>query len=340
MELSTLNYPTSYVTSLILKDKELSVNELNDLHQTISRKQFGAIRKRLVRQGLVLDVIEKKLDKVLTINDTEISDDKVRELINLTPTLMPKQLNALYPTIPTARFNALRYWLFIDVYKQLAKDKRIAEIHKLVSKKNSSYVDKHYEKKEENRIQMATMVYESGLYGLIPSLSHIDCLVERKLEALTDKNTFLNIDRDKLVVEGANLTMQKYGLKGSAVCGDMLSVLKKYRENDFAHVFMDFCGSLPIQGITLDYVIKNDLVGINGYIFLTISNAVRKVVNGYAKEFNSFTALDTSDMDSTKTYLKNKRMLKSMMGDKFIEVVDKPYQTGSPMLFYVMKRIK
>jgi hypothetical protein len=270
----------------------------------------------------------------------EVTKEYIRSLISKHPNLSPTQLNELYPNISIPTFRANHRWANEELNKLNRRDKRIAEIHKLVSKKNSSYVDKHYAVKEENRVQMATMVYESGLYGLIPSLSHIDCLGERKLEALTDKNTFLNIDRDELVVEGATLTMQKYGLKGSAVCGDMLSVLKNYGENDFAHIFMDFCGSLPIQGTTLDYVIENNLVGVGGYIFLTISNAVRKVVNGYAREFNSYGALHTSNMTCSKTYFINKLMLKSMMRDKFIEVVDKPYQTDSPMLFYVMKRVK
>jgi hypothetical protein len=339
METSTLNYPTSFVTSVILKNNNVSANELNNLYPAISVSNFKTNRKRLVRLGLV-SIDEEKIQKVYTLNNTEFCSDEVKKLIRQHSELKPKELNILYPNIPIPTFTANYRWENEELNKVKRRDKRIAEIHKLVSKKNNSYVDKHYSVKEENRVQMATMVYESGLYGLIPSLSHIDCLVERKLEALTDKNTFLNIDRDKLVVEGAKLTMQKYGLKGSAVCGDMLSVLQNYRENDFAHVFMDFCGSLPIQGVTLDYVIKNDLVPIGGYIFLTISNAVRKVVNGFAKEFNSYGAFHTSDMTCSKTYLRNKFLLKSMMGDKFIEVVDKPYLTDSPMLFYVMKRVK
>jgi hypothetical protein len=272
--------------------------------------------------------------------DNVITKEYIRSLIKKHPHLSPTQLNALYPNITIPKFRGNHRWANEEFHIIKREEKRIAEIHKLVSKKNSSYIDKHYAVKEENRTIMAKMVYESGLYGLIPSLSHIDCLVERKLQALTDKNTFLNIDRDKLVVEGATLTMKKYNLKGNAVCGDMLSVLKNYGKNECAHIFMDFCGSLPIQGTTLDYVIKNDLVGVGGYVFLTISNAVRKVVNGYAKEFNSYCALHTSAMNCSKTDLGNKLMLKSMMGDKFIEVLNKPYQTDSPMLFYVMKRVK
>ena len=282
--------------------------------------------------------INKCYEQVEQVKQVDVTKEYVRYLIKKHLILSPKELNKLYPEISIPTFRANYRWLKPDLDKLI--DERIAEIHKLVSTKNNSYVDKNHLVKEENRNVMANMVYNSKLYGRIASLSHIDCLVERKLEALTDKNTFLNIDRDDLVVEGAKLTMYKYGLKGDAVCGDMLSVLKNYGENDFAHIFMDFCGALPIQGDTLVYVIKNNLVQVGGYIFLTVSNAVRKVVNGYSEEFNSYTALHTPNMCINKTHLGNKLLLTSMMRDKFIEIKDKPYQTDSPMLFYVMQRYR
>ncbi len=292
--------------------------------------------------GIIVSLLASKTKQVVPIVQTKsnvnISKEYVRSLIKKHLILLPKELNKLYPEISIATFRANYRWLKPDLDKFI--DERIAEIHKLVSTKNNSYIDKNHFVKEENRNDMANMVYESGLYGRIASLSHIDCLVERKLDALTSQNTFVNIDRDELVVEGAKLTMYKYGLNGNAVCGDMLSVLKNYGENDFAHIFMDFCGALPIQGETLDYVIKNNLVKVGGYIFLTVSNAVRKVVNGYSKEYNSYTALHNENMCYTKTHLANKLMLNSMMRDKFIEVKDKPYQTDSPMLFYVMQRYR
>ena len=338
MQISTLSYSDALVDSLILTNGTLSVNELNELYPAIDIKKFTSYRKRLVNKGLVDNI--KSIPKTKKVCVSGYTNDEIRTVILNNPTLKPKELNALVPDVSWERFSTLRYWLFRNEYRSKLIDKKLAEIHKIVSEKNNSYVDDKFQVKEDNRNIMATMVYESGIYGLIPSLSHIDCLVERKLNVLTDKNTFLNIDRDKLVIEGAKLTMEKYNLKGSAVCGDMLDVLKKYKENDFAHIFMDFCGSLPIQGETLDYVIKNNLVGVGGYIFLTISNAVRKVVNGYAKEFNSYGASYTVNEECTLTQFANVLMLKSIMSDKFIEVVKKPYQTKSPMLFYVMQRVK
>jgi hypothetical protein len=284
--------------------------------------------------------IKQAMSKLEKTYDVEITKEYICSLIKQYSSLSPKELNELYPKISIPKFRAYHRWINEETNKLNRIDKRIATLHKLVSKKNGAYEDKHYKIKEENRIEMANMVYESGLYGLIPSLSHIDCLVERKLQALTDKNTFLNIDRDEMVVEGARLTMQKYGLKGTAVCGDMLNVMKNYGENDFAHIFMDFCGSLPIQGSTLDYVIENNLVKVGGYIFLTISNAVRNVVNGYSKEFNEYRTYHSSQMGISKSYFANEMLLISIMGNKFKKVINKPYQTGSPMLFYVMQRIK
>jgi hypothetical protein len=348
MQISTLSYSDAFVDSLILTNGTLSVNELNELYPAIDIKKFTSYRKRLVNKGLVDNI--KSIPKTNKVCVSGYTDDELRTVICNNPTLKPKELNALVPDVSWNRFNGLRYSLFRDVYKSKRIDRRIAEIHKIVSNKKDTYKDKNFKAKEENRDIMANMVYQSGIYGLIGSLSHIDCLVERKLNALTDKNTFLNIDNDKLIVEGAKLTMEKYNLKGTAVCGDMLDVLKKYKENDFAHLYMDFCGTLPIYKETLKYAIDNNLIGVGSYIFLTISNVVRKVVNGYANEFNSYKVSCNSyqitqdsynnEVKETASYSKNKEMLKNMMSDKFIEVIDKPYQTGTPMLFYVMQRVK
>jgi hypothetical protein len=304
----------------------------------IETKQVSSVVNSVLNWRL--NFKEKVEAKYTPTADNEITKEYVRSLVIKHSDLTPLELNALYPNISTPTFNAHHYWVNFEFHKANRVNKRIAEIHTLASKKNNSYEDKNHIEKENNRIEMAKMVNESGVYGLIPSLSHIDCLVERKLQRLTDKNTFLNIDRNELIVEGAHLTMQKYNLKGNVVCGDMLDVFKKYNENDFAHIFMDFCGSLPIEGVVLDYAIKNNLVVINGYIFLTICNAVRKVVNGFAREYNAFASLHTSDMKCSKTEFANKMLLRYLIGDKFEIVLEKSYQTDSPMLFCVIKRVK
>ena len=324
------NYPTSYVTSVILKNKELSVNELHELHPTISTKQFGAIRKRLVRQGLVLEVIMKKFDNVLSINNTEVPTDEVKKLIYKDFKLMPKQLNMLYPNISTARFNAIRHYL-PEIKVQRYKNKH---------SKNGRYFERDYDSKKNIRKEVAKRIFASGVFGLIPVLPHFDWLGEVAINELTDKNYYLGIADDELVVKGATIQKDLLGINGEMVLGDMFEVLKKYPSNSFAHIGMDFCGVLPTQIDCVKYAMENNLVQVNGYIFLTVKRIVRVCKNGYMKEYNTYRAMNTPDTNLKDSDYANGEFLKDNLLDNY-ELVDTiKYQTGSPMTFYAIKRIK
>jgi hypothetical protein len=327
------NYPTSYVTSLILKNKELTVKELNDLHPTISTKQFGAIRKRLVRQGLVSEVIEKKIDNVYTINDTEVPKDEVKKLIYKDIKLMPKQLNMLYPNISTGTFVGVRHHL---------PEIRLERHKKNHLKKNIKYIEKNFESKEEIRNLVAKLVAESGVYGLIPVLPHFDWLGEVAIDTLCKRNYYLGIANDIDVFKGASIQIGLLGINGTMVLGDMHTVLRKYQSNSFAHIGMDFCGVLPKEIITLEYAMKNDLVQVGGYMFLTVSRTVRKIVNGYGDEFMTYVNMNTPDTKMTNSEFANDKMIKARFinNDKYALVKEIPYDTDSQMMFYAIKRLK
>jgi hypothetical protein len=324
------NYPTSYVTSLILKNKELTVKELNDLHPTISTKQFGAIRKRLVRQGLVSEVIEKKIDNVYTINDTEVPKDEVKKLIYKDLKVIPKELNKLYPNISTARFNGIRHYL-PEIKVQRYKNKH---------SKNGKYFERDYDSKKNIRKEVAKRIFESGVFGLIPVLPHFDWLGEVAINELTDKNYYLGIADDELVVKGATIQKELLGINGEMVLGDMFEVLKKYPSNSFAHIGMDFCGVLPTQIDCVKYAMENNLVQVGGYIFLTVKRIVRLCKNDNMKMYNMFRAMNTPDTNLKDSDYANDKFLEANLLDNY-ELVDTiKYQTRSPMTFYSIKRIK
>ena len=329
METSTLNYPTSFVTSVILKNKNVSANELNNLYPAISVSNFKTNRKRLVRLGLV-SIDEEKIQKVYTLNNTEVPTDEVKKLIYKDLKLMPKQLNILYPNISTARFNAIRHYL------PEIKVKRYKNKHS----KNGRYFERDYDSKKNIRKEVAKRIFASGVFGLIPVLPHFDWLGEVAINELTDKNYYLGIADDELVVKGATIQKDLLGINGEMVLGDMFEVLKKYPSNSFAHIGMDFCGVLPTQIDCVKYAMENNLVQVNGYIFLTVKRIVRVCKNGYMREYNIHRAMNTPDTNLKDSDYANGEFLKDNLLDNY-ELVDTiKYQTGSPMNFYAIKRIK
>jgi hypothetical protein len=331
MENSTLVYPTSFVTSVILKNKDVSANELNNLYPDISVSNFKNNQKRLVRLGLVSSsIVEKKIEKVYTVNNTEVPRDEVKKLIYKDLKLTPKELNKLYPHISTFRFNGVRHYL-PEIQLEQCKKKH---------SKNGKYFERDYESKQNIRNEIAKRIFASGVFGVIPVLPHFDWLGEIAINELTDKNYYLGIADDELVVKGATIKKELLGINGEMVFGDMFEVLKKYPSNSFAHIGMDFCGVLPTQIDCVKYAMENNLVQVNGYIFLTVKRVVRLCKNGYMKEYNTYRAMNTPDTNLKDSDYANGEFLKVNLLDNY-ELVDTiKYETGSLMTFYVIKRVK
>ena len=331
MENSTLVYPTSFVTSVILKNKDVSANELNNLYPDISVSNFKNNQKRLVRLGLVSSsIVEKKIEKVYTVNNTEVPRDEVKKLIYKDLKLTPKELNKLYPHISTFRFNGVRHYL-PEIQLEQCKKKH---------SKNGKYFERDYESKQNIRNEIAKRIFASGVFGVIPVLPHFDWLGEIAINELTDKNYYLGIADDELVVKGATIKKELLGINGEMVLGDMFEVLKKYPSNSFAHIGMDFCGVLPTQIDCVKYAMENNLVQVNGYIFLTVKRIVRLCKNGYMKEYNTYRAMNIPDTNLKDSDYANGEFLKVNLLDNY-ELVDTiKYQTRSPMTFYAIKRVK
>ena len=343
--LSDLKYPTSFVTSVILKNSGLYPNELNELYPAVSLKQFALNRANLERKGLVKSmpkqVVEKKINNFVSYFDSEVTDDEVRGLVQLNLDLKPKQLNIKYPYISTARFNAIRYWLLFDVYARLRKEKHIEVLRLKADKKVGNYKDKKILQKQMIRIAVAEYIKDSGITGLIGCLPHIDWNGEVVIENTVKGNTYLAVANNKYVHEAMTLKQELLGFEGDTVLGDMYDVLTGYGENSFAHLNLDFCGVLPTQGKTVKYVIDNNLIQVGGYMFLTFQKNVRYVKFGYADLFKQF----CSENDKSVTGISdceygNDKLLNHFLGENYELELKIPYQTGSPMVFYAVKRIK
>lgn len=344
MEATILNYSTGFVSSLILRNKELNSFELNEVYPAISVNQFGVNRGKLQKKGLV-NVIEvtRKVRKKLNFSllDNDVTDDEVRGLINLNSTLMPKQLSEKYPHITWQKFNAVRYWLNVDDYAIKRMEKRIEEIRQVVDRKPNAYRQKNMGKKDDIRNIVAQLIYDSGIFGVIPCLPHIDCLGEVAINKLTDKNTYVGIGNKELVVEAMKLKKELLGLSMETYYGDMLSYLQQFNSTSFAHINMDFCGVMPIRIYSVVHAIENNLVPIGGYLFLTFERIVRMAKKGYYAEiWNMFKELKPSYLDMPKSDFANYMLLNMVIGDKYELVKEEKYQSGVPMVFYAIKRIK
>jgi len=346
MESSVLNYSPSFITSLILKNKDLCSVKLNEVYPSIDESKFSRTRKSLERLGLVSNVTKqaKAIERFFTNPDNVddiLSDDNIRDIIKNNITLKPKELNALYPKVSTHKFNALRYWLLVDDYRQTRLYKEVEKYRKAYYKSVEKYKDKGFEGKNLIRNFVAEVVANSGVYGVIGCLPHFDWLGEVAIDKLSIGNSYVGIANNINVFKGASINIELLGLNATMEYGSMHEVISKYPSNSFAHINMDFCGVMPKQAETVVYAIQNDLVQVGGYLFLTFKRVVRNVKIGfYAERFNHYKTLNTSESGLTNSDFANDNLLKDIIGDKFKLVKKISYQTGSPMVFYAIKRIK
>jgi hypothetical protein len=304
------------------------------METTLSLKKVG--KKFGERTNNLYDTISNQT------TNAEITDAEIRKVILENKEVMPKLLQMLFfPTVSWQRVAGLRN--NIPVFKaEYIRKKLIArlEVCRVLARKGEKYKDCDYKSKNNIRKLQAKLMFESGLFGLIPVLPHFDWLGEIFMDKLTDKNVYLGIANNKYVYEGASINRELLGINGTMVFGEMLDILKQYPSNSFAHIGMDFCGVLPIQIESVIYAINNDLLQVGGYIFLTVKRIVRNAKNGYSDEYNMFKAMNTPDTKLTNSDFANDKLLISKLGDNYKLEVKKTYQTGSPMVFYAIKRIK
>jgi hypothetical protein len=331
METKT-NYSSAYVTSLILNNKTLGVDKLNELYPEITLKQFAINRSHLQKKGLV--EFQYPISKIKKANSLNGYDrEEIVAIIKDNLSLTPKQLHKLVPDISWQTFNGIRHYLPEIVLQRLKKNHL---------KKNSKYIEKNFESKDEIRKIVAKRIFESCVYGVIPVLPHFDWLGEVAINQLIKNNYYLGIANDMDVFKGASIQKELLGINGTMVFGDMHDILTKYKSNSFAHIGMDFCGVLPNEILTLEYAMQNDLVQVGGYMFLTVTRTVRKIVNGYAKEFMSYVNMNTPETKMTNSEFANDKMIKARFenNDKYVLVDEIPYDTDSQMMFYSIKRVK
>ena len=311
------------------------------METTLSLKKVG--KKFGERTNNLYDTISNQT------TNAEITDAEIRKVILENKEVMPKLLQMIYfPTVSWQRVAGLRKSIPIikaehrikNLKDELENCKKI-HLQKLL-KKNSGYNEKDYESKDNIRKKIADYIFKSGIYGNIMGLPHFDWKSELAIIELVEGNFYTGVANDSNIHRGASIQKELLTINGEMLFGDMFEILKTYPTNHFAHINMDFCGVLPTEIDCVVYAMQNNLVQVGGYIFLTIKRIVRFCKNDNMKEFNMFRAMNTPNTNLVDSDFANGEFLKSKLLDNY-ELADGDtikYQTGSPMTFYAIKRIK
>ena len=231
--------------------------------------------------------------------------------------------------------------------------KKIAELKKKIKNSASIQQAKKEEKsknpynnhegffKQQAREIMANAV-ATGQIGLIPTLPSYTCTLEKLiLEKIGRGISFIGCERDfdtfhKMV----NTIAENPTLKRTIVprFGEIGEVIFNAKTDDFAHLILDYCGTINSFHKEIEYAIQNDLVKVNGSLCITLSK------NGFSNNIGIVGELlrqfpDGCFTGDKETEMGVKLFLNKVMKSNYRVETFFNYYDSSPMMLIVVRRI-
>lgn len=159
---------------------------------------------------------------------------------------------------------------------------------KVTSKtKTNSYSNADGENKQKARLRMEGGVTSSGVTGTVLTLPHIGCTIEKMILDKNDGFDFIGCEIDKATYHGMRKTIRNEKLPITPHHGAISDMIYGVDSNTYAHMILDYCGSIVTFDKELRYAIQNNLVQIGGTIAVTFSkrghydpnNIIKKLAN-------------------------------------------------------------
>jgi hypothetical protein len=81
--------------------------------------------------------------------------------------------------------------------------------------------------------------------------------------------SFGGVDNSDNVIKGMTATAKLHNLDLTPIKGELDDVIKDYTSDNFVAMNLDYCGYMAKQATSFKYVVDNDLIVKNGFLFLT-----------------------------------------------------------------------
>jgi hypothetical protein len=165
-------------------------------------------------------------------------------------------------------------------YKEIAKQSgaSMATIYRWLGKSKktkNTYTNENGIYKEMARNKMAKYIVDSDVVGLVPTLPHIACTIEKKILLEEPNYTFLGVECDKPTYNALRKTVRTEKLPITTHYGKISNVIYGEIEGVYAHLILDYCGMLPTFSKELEYAINNKIVKRGGIIAMTFAKPIR-----------------------------------------------------------------
>jgi hypothetical protein len=210
-------------------------------------------------------------------------------------------------------------------------------------KKQGEYRNGEGENKKEAKKIMQEHIIATNIEGHIGTLTNLFIDMETEIYKAMPNCFFTTVEREYPIFEQMRRDFRNCGIPIKCKFGEFSTILYGENSNTYAHLIMDYCGSLPEIGKELEYTIDNNLVGIGGIIALTTTKTNRRGSGDVWDFITSLSSVETinKDLDNRcKSERQNERYLYSILGKNYQIIKVHPYMDDYPMILTIIKRIR
>ena len=225
----------------------------------------------------------------------------------------------------------------------------VAKTEVVKAKPTNTYTNVSGENKEIARNKMVKYIVDSDVIGLIPSLPHIACTIEKKILQDQPSQKFIGVELHPPTFLELDETVKAEKLPITTYEGKLADKIYGQHEDAYAHIIADYCGELTTYAKEIEYAIHNKIVKNGGIMALTFGKPIR----GHSTLAKFIKSLGGVMTNNTKD---NRCMSDKAIEAYFHRIIGNDFQflevfnysddkvdadgNGYPMVLIILKRIK
>lgn len=266
-------------------------------------------------------------------NDNGVTKEHIRSLIKENPSLLPKELNVLYPSISMPIFRA--NYCSVNKTKKVEKTLTKSDFKQALDNNGK-------DKKDLSRNKMVEYIVESGVVGLCYGFPHLKCILETMVLKAVPEMTFFGVECKEIIYKGALSTIRSEKLPIKMHKGKSIEFLINAKRDTYAHLLLDYCNTLPTNYDEVGLVIKNDIVKVKGIIAITFMRVLRNGTGDINDMWTSFGNIKTNDTRDKRIScdVSNHAQIFQLVNERYEVKEFYNYQSKSPMCLAIIQRIR